>query len=53
MGGIMCQVLGYEVDAKSGKILRRMEAKEFAKSWQHSMAWKFRIPERPTFAANP
>jgi hypothetical protein len=41
MGGIMCQVLGYEIEVPSGNVLRRMEAKEFARRWQHSMAWKF------------
>jgi hypothetical protein len=40
-GGIMCQVLGYELEVSTGKILRRMEPKEFAARWQHSMAWKF------------
>jgi hypothetical protein len=40
MGGIMCQILGYEIEVPSGKILRRMEAKEFARRWQHSMAWR-------------
>lgn len=49
MGGIMCQVLGYEIAVPSGKILRRMEPKEFAKRWQHSMAWKFRIPDPPEY----
>lgn len=48
-GGIMCQVLGYEIAVPSGKILRRMEPKEFAKEWQHSMAWKFHIPDPPEF----
>src|SRR5579872_596283 len=47
VGGIMCQVLGYELEVPSGKIVRRMEAKEFAKLWQHSMAWKFHIPGPP------
>jgi hypothetical protein len=49
MGGIMCQVLGYELEVPSGKILRRMEPKEFARRWQHSMAWKFRDPGSPEF----
>jgi hypothetical protein len=48
-GGIMCQVLGYEIEVPSGKILRRMKAKEFARRWQHSMAWKFSVPDPPTF----
>jgi hypothetical protein len=44
MGGIMCQVLGYQLEVPSGKILRRMEPGEFTKRWQHRMAWKFRDP---------
>ncbi len=49
VGGILGQVLGYELEIPSGKILRRMEPKEFARRWQHSMAWKFRIPDPPEF----
>jgi len=51
MGGIMCQVLGYEIEVPSGRILRRMEPKEFARRWQHSMAWKFQDPGPPEFKA--
>jgi hypothetical protein len=51
MGGIWCQILGYEIEVPSGKILRRMEPKEFAKRWQHSMAWKFQLPDPPEFKA--
>jgi len=50
MGGIMCQVKGYEIEVPSGKILLRMTAREFAKKWQHSMAWKFQIPDPPEYA---
>jgi hypothetical protein len=46
-GGIMCQLMGYEVDIPSGKILRAMTPREFRARWQHSMAWKFRIPQEP------
>jgi hypothetical protein len=49
MGGIMCQVLGYEIEVPSGRILRRMQPKEFARRWQHSMAWKFEDPGPPDF----
>jgi len=49
MGGIMCAVLGYEIEVPSGRILQRMEPREFARRWQHSMAWKFHIPEPPEF----
>jgi hypothetical protein len=48
-GGLMCQVLGYEVEVSSGKILRRMEAREFARRWQHSMAFKFHVPDPPEY----
>jgi hypothetical protein len=46
-GGIMCQVMGYEVDVPSGKIVRRMTAVEFRKRWQHALAWKFHVPGPP------
>jgi len=48
-GGIMCEVLGYELDASTGKILRRMQPREFAREWQHSMAWKFHLPDPPEY----
>jgi hypothetical protein len=46
-GGIMCQVMGYEVNLPSGRIVRALPATAFQKKWQHAMAWKFRIPEPP------
>lgn len=45
-GGIMCQVMGYEVELPSGRIIRAMTAREFKTRWQHSMAWNFTIPPR-------
>jgi hypothetical protein len=48
-GGIMCQVLGYEIAVPTGKILRRMSATEFKRDWQHSMAWDMRIPDPPKY----
>jgi hypothetical protein len=48
-GGVMCQVLGYELDASTGRILRRMQPREFAKEWQPSMAWKFHDPGPPEY----
>jgi hypothetical protein len=51
MGGIMCQVMGYEVSVPGGTIVRRMEAREFARRWQPSMAWKFSIPDPPEYAS--
>lgn len=48
-GGIMGQVMGYELEVPSGKILRRLNAKQFKMKWQKSMAWKFRIPDPPEY----
>jgi hypothetical protein len=48
-GGIMCQVLGYELEARTGKILKRMTARQFAAHWQRSMAWKFEVPDLPEY----
>jgi len=49
MGGIMCQVMGYELNTQTGDIVRRMNATEFARDWQKSMAWKFEIPDPPEY----
>lgn len=48
-GGIMCQVLGYELSAADGRVLRRLAAKELKNRWQDEMAWEMRIPEPPVY----
>ena len=48
-GGIACQVMGYELEVPTGRILRRIDAKELKLRWQKRMAWKFRIPEPPQY----
>jgi hypothetical protein len=48
-GGIMCQVQGYEIEVPSGRILKRMSAKEVKRLWQSSAAWNIRIPEAPEY----
>jgi len=48
-GGIMGQVMGYELGVPSRKILRRLDAKQFKMKWQKSMAWKFRFPDPPEY----
>jgi hypothetical protein len=48
-GGIMCQVMGYELNIPAGKIVRRMKASEFARNWRKSMAWRFRTPGPPEY----
>jgi hypothetical protein len=50
-GGIMCQVLGYKLDAETGRILQRMTAHELKKRWQRDMAWQLRIPDPPRYGA--
>jgi hypothetical protein len=44
-GGIMCQMLGYELSVPSGKILKRMLPAEFKSGWQKSMVQRLVIPE--------
>jgi hypothetical protein len=48
-GGIMCQVQGYELDAKTGQIMKRMDVRELKRGWQSSAAWNIRIPEPPEY----
>lgn len=52
-GSFMCQVVGYEIDVRTGHILRRMNARQFKVRWQHAMAWSFRIPESPESLTTP
>lgn len=39
-------VLGYELDVSTGRILQRMEGREFAQRWQCSMARRIDLPPR-------
>lgn len=48
-GGIMCQVLGYELSVPSGRILRRFTAPEMKRLWQPMMAWKMTVPDPPRY----
>jgi hypothetical protein len=48
-GGIMGAVKGYELEVPSGKILRRLDAKQLKMKWQKSMSWKFRMPDPPEY----
>ena len=49
-GGIMCQVMGYELAVPSGRILKAMLPSEFRQRWQGSMAWEFHLPEPAEYA---
>jgi len=48
-GGIMYQVMGYELDVPTGRILARMSALEFKRRYQADMAWPMRIPDQPSY----
>lgn len=50
-GGISCQVLGFEIEVSSGRILRRMEARESARRWQKGIAWKIHVPDPPEYGS--
>ena len=52
-GGIMCQVLGYEIQVNTGSILKRLTAKQVAHVWQQSLAWKLRVPDPPVYSTPP
>ena len=48
-GGIMGQVEGYEIDSSSGRIVKRLSAKQLKALWQSEMAFKMTIPGPPVY----
>ena len=48
-GGIMCQVMGYELDVATGRILSRMTPRELKRRFQSQMAWPMKIPDAPVY----
>jgi hypothetical protein len=48
-GGIMGQVLGYELSIPDGHILKRFSAKQAKQEWGTLAAWRIRIPEPPEY----
>jgi hypothetical protein len=48
-GGIMGQVLGYELAVPSGKILKRFSARELKEQWSKYAAWRVHVPEPPDY----
>jgi hypothetical protein len=48
-GGIMCQVLGYELSVPDGRILKRFTASDVSQHWRGSMAWDMHIPDPPRY----
>ena len=50
-GGIMCQVLGYELNVHSGRILKRLSAQQVKQEWAQFAAWDIRVPDPPKYGA--
>ena len=48
-GGIMCQVMGYELEVATGRILSRMTPRDLKRRFQSQMAWQMRIPDAPIY----
>jgi hypothetical protein len=48
-GGIMCQVLGYELSVPTGRILKRLSAQKTKQEWGKFAAWKINVPDRPEY----
>ena len=48
-GGIMCQVLGYELSVPRGRILKRLSATQAKQEWGTLAAWRIWIPEPPDY----
>jgi hypothetical protein len=48
-GGILCQVMGYELEVPTGRILVRMPARELKRRYQSQMAWPMWIPGKPLY----
>jgi hypothetical protein len=46
-GGIMCQVMGYELEVPTGRVVARITAPELKRRYQSHLAWEMKIPEKP------
>jgi len=48
-GGIMCQVLGYELAISDGHVVKRLSARQAKQQWGSFAAWDIRIPDPPKY----
>lgn len=48
-GGIMCQVLGYQLSVPDGRILKRLTASQVKTQWRSQMAWRMHVPDPPIY----
>ncbi len=48
-GGIMCQVIGYELNQRPGVSFVKQAPEQFKQEWQKSMAFRFHVPDPPEY----
>lgn len=48
-GGIMCQVLGYQLGLPDGHILKRFTAPQVKAKWGQMMGWSMHVPDPPIY----
>lgn len=48
-GGIMCQVMGYRINATDGSILQRLTADQVKVRWAGMMGWHMHVPDPPVY----
>lgn len=48
-GGIMCQVLGYQLGLPDGSILKRLTAPQVKHEWGNMMGWTMHVPDPPIY----
>ncbi len=48
-GGIMCQVLGYQLGLPDGSVLKRLTAPQIKTEWGYMMGWTMHVPDPPIY----
>ena len=48
-GGIMCQVLGYQLGLPDGSILKKLTAQQVKTEWGNMMGWAMYVPDPPIY----
>ena len=50
-GGIMCQVIGYQISVSDGHIVKRITASQANAEWHGLMAWQMHVPDPPIYGS--
>jgi hypothetical protein len=48
-GGIICQVMGYRLNAADGTILKRLSARQVKAQWAGMMGRQMHVPDPPVY----